>query len=345
VSPGRHRRSWPGTAGACLAVVAASCASASSPPRPQAAPSPPVPRGALVGTPSCTAESHRAAGTFTVAVGSLQAGDLVVAVSAPWTVFREDDPTFDRVATVEFPDVAAATVAVTLTVDGVSGPCLFSDFPAATVPAAAPHGAPRLLFIGDSLTAQSATALTDTFSREGAVTMVAGVSGSGLLSGYDWLPAAATIVAGFRPTFAVAEFIGNYPDPGVLGPSGAALVAGSDGFVVAWLGRAGQLTAELRSTGAHLGWVISPPMASTAVDAVADRLSAAYTFLVGRVPDGYTIDEQTPFANAQHNFTASHAQDGAGMIVRAADGVHLTDAGCQLWSQVMVRALRPLGAV
>ena len=57
----------------------------------------------------------------------------------------------------------------------------------------------------------------------------------------------------------------------------------------------------------------------------------------------HTVDMSTPFADAQHNFTAGGAMQGQGLIVRAADGVHLTDAGCQLWAYVEARDLRSLG--
>jgi len=345
----RHHRAQGArrVAGVCSILVASACAGATSrtaPSRPAAVPpsTPVVSDTGEVGP--CTAAYGPGGAGLRISVESPTAGDLVVGVTAAWTVFRENDPTFDHAATVEFPTSPGAAVTVTLTADGVTRPCVVTEVTSPPpVLTAGRSGAPRLLFVGDSLTAQAATAITDSFSHTGAVTMVAGMSGSGLLSGYDWLPPAAALVRALQPTFAVAEFIGNYPAPGVPGASGAPMVAGSDEFVAAWAQRAATLTEELQSTGADVAWVISPPMASASIDTVADRLSAAYSLLASRVTGGHTIDEQAPFADDQSNFTANDAQQGHGLIVRAADGVHLTDAGCQLWARVMARALQALG--
>jgi hypothetical protein len=166
--------------GACSILIASSCAGAATrsalggpPPTAQTRSSTVAPQSGDLG--SCTAAYGPGGAGLRISIESPVAGDLVVDVTAPWTVLREDDPTFAGATTVEFPTTPGAQVSVTLTVAGVTLPCAVSELAGSPpVFTAKWTGAPRLLFVGDSLTAQAATALTDTLSRTGAVTMVAG---------------------------------------------------------------------------------------------------------------------------------------------------------------------------
>jgi hypothetical protein len=273
------------------------------------------------GRPSCTASVRDGGDVLTVAVTADHPGDLVVEASAPWTAVREQDPGFPGHGTVALPAMGRVTA-----VHVGAARCRIGATSAPPPPAAEAGVAARLLVVGDSLTVQAAGDLTDRARARGVVSLVAAVSGSGLLTGYDWLPAARTLRRLFEPTVSVVEFVGNYPDPlpGIAG--------GSDAFVTAWSARAADLTSVLASGGGRVGWVLNPPMADAGLDAVARRLSDAYAALAARTPGVFTVDEHPAFCAT----TATS--------VRTPDGVHLSGPGCRLWSDVIDRRLEEVGA-
>jgi len=300
-------------------------------------------RGPGATAAGCAARYSRRGAQVTIAVQAAEAATLVVSATAPGSVLRFEDPAFAGADTLTVPSQAVGTITVTVKAKGTVRGC---PVRAGTVGTGSPPAralGPRVLAIGDSLTAQAAAALTDELAQRQAVTLVMGVSGSGLVSGFDWLAPAATLVAGFHPTVAVAEFIGNYPDPKLTtAASGSPVAAGTDPWVATWMQQADRLTGVLRAGGGRVGWVLGPPMLNPAIDAVVDRLNSAYAARAAP-PTIELIDEHTPFADAEHNFTATAEQSP--VLIRTPDGVHLADGGCRLWAETMARRLHELAVV
>src|SRR3954447_19980362 len=80
------------------------------------------------------------------------------------------------------------------------------------VPLAA-SGVHRVALIGDSLMVQASCAIADSLRDLGVETSRHAISGSGLLTGPDWVAATRQILRTERPDVVVAEFAGNYLGP------------------------------------------------------------------------------------------------------------------------------------
>ena len=199
----------------------------------------------------------------------------------------------------------------------------------------------RVLLIGDSLTADAASDIRAVLgtARRPPRLRVAAVPGSGLLSGFDWRPETARLVAAEHPDVVVFEFVGNYFAPYATAPDGRTVPPRSDSFFAMWAARAAALTATARRSGATVEWVLPPPMADPTADAVAVRLADGYRRLAMETAGVSVVDERTPFGGVGTCYRAEAWVGGRWCTVRRSDGVHLTAAGNRLWAEVLARAL------
>jgi hypothetical protein len=192
------------------------------------------------------------------------------------------------------------------------------------------------LCIGDSLTWESATAISHDLRAEGISAQIHAVPGSGLLdTQINWLARAQQYVAEYQPTVVVAEFVGDY---GLFGKQ-PGLVESTPAFYADWAVQAQDLENILASHGARVYWVVGPPLESTASEAELLNLDAIYAHL--HAPSGSTdkpklIDTTKAFGTPSGVYTPSVSiSGGPPQVVRQPDGIHFTPAGVALFAKTI----------
>jgi hypothetical protein len=195
------------------------------------------------------------------------------------------------------------------------------------------------LYIGDSLTWESATAISQDLQAKGFTPQIHAVPGSGLLdTQVNWLTRAQQYVAEYKPKVVVAEFVGDY---GLFGkPPG--LVEDTPAFFADWAVQAQDLENILASQGAQVYWVVGPPLENPASEAELIKLDAIYAHL--HAPAGSTdkpliINTVKEFGTASGGYTPSVPVSGQPVTVRLPDGTHFTPAGVTLFAKTVVGAI------
>ncbi len=199
---------------------------------------------------------------------------------------------------------------------------------------------PSVLFIGDSLTYQSSSALEADLGAKGFSTRVQAVSGSGLLdTQLSWTERARHLIATDDPNEVVVEFIGNY---GLKGAQ-PGIADGTPQYYGRWRAAAQQLEDILTSRNAQVYWVIGPPLGETfyqirltTVDGIYESLHAP-NVASGRPP---IIDVVKAFS-APSGVYSEYLPGPRGTLVqmRLADEVHFTLAGIARYADTVARTL------
>jgi hypothetical protein len=84
----------------------------------------------------------------------------------------------------------------------------------------------------------------------------------------------------------------------------------------------------LVDAGVDAYWIGQPPMRSSTLDRRIDQVDDIYAGEAARHPGVTFLDSRPLFADAHGGYTASlPGADGTSVLLRAADGVHLTEAG------------------
>lgn len=170
-----------------------------------------------------------------------------------------------------------------LAVLALLGATVWTTAAGAVHPAAA-QPPPRVLLVGDSIMVQSGTAAADELRAAGAEVVEAGISGSGLLTGWDWVAGAGDLVATHHPDAVAVLFVGNYFPPYVLDEQGEEILPGSPGYYDLWESRADGLMAELTVEGAEVLWVSPPPMADPGADHMTRGIWERFVDVADRWP-------------------------------------------------------------
>jgi hypothetical protein len=190
-------------------------------------------------------------------------------------------------------------------------------------------GALRVLVVGDSLTAQSepeARALVSSMGNPVALTFRA-VPGSGLLTGFDWIPELERLVTDFNPQMIIAEFVGNYFPPYLHESNERSITPGSPAFYQAWAARTREAMAVMTRQGATVFWVLGPDMRDPTLDDIRHGVDAIYRSQKQQWPSTQFVDGYA--ALSPHGYVDSLPGSDGPETVRRADGVHLTAAGAQ----------------
>jgi lysophospholipase L1-like esterase len=185
-------------------------------------------------------------------------------------------------------------------------------------------GPPRVLLVGDSITANYQEAAVAQLRAKGYDATGVGVRNTGLLDqgicdgGY-----AATMRRRFDPDVVVLEYTGNY---GFI-PACVKKTYGSKPFFNHWRGAAQRNAARYSRNGARIVWVL-PPMPSsrwvhTMVVPQIDELSRA---LAGKRGEA-VADAWTAFGGPSYN-PSLHT-----------DGLHLNDAGVATMANLVVQTV------
>jgi len=196
------------------------------------------------------------------------------------------------------------------------------------------RSSPKVLLIGDSLMAETAPYVKRSASAD--VTSVA-LPGTGLVSRqqFDWVTASQRL-ASRRPDVVVALFVGNCRDPAGLDPAHP-VPCDSPAFFAQWGQAADAITTAFEQRGAHVYWVIPPPMREPVYEARVTELTTLYRDLARTHPHVGFVDGRRALGTPSGAFLAT-APGPAGRPepLRTADGVHLTDLGAQRLAQAIV---------
>jgi hypothetical protein len=193
-----------------------------------------------------------------------------------------------------------------------------------------------VLIIGDSLTYESAPALTSDLLDNGFSVQVSAIPGSGLLDTHiDWLAHAKQLISSDNPDIVVVEFIGDY---GLFGtPPG--LGDRTPEFYAHWQSVAQQLEMVLTSRGAQVYWVVGPPVEDPANESKLITLDNLYEHL--KAPNTHSgvplvIDATKPFATSSGGYSQyMPGPNGAPVELRVPDGTHFTLAGIALFGKTV----------
>jgi lysophospholipase L1-like esterase len=183
----------------------------------------------------------------------------------------------------------------------------------------------RVLLVGDSLTAEYGPTAASELRSHGFHVETKAYPGLGLLD-RPVIDDMARAVDEFDPDVVVSEFVGNYA---TLSPGRPGVAPDSSEFEAAWSKAATEATELVLSSDARIYWVLNPPMRGT-YSKRTPMIDAIYRDLAGNpeLRSGLRyIDATSPFGGSS----------GYLPEYRDADGVHLNDAGAQLFSTTVVQ--------
>lgn len=144
---------------------------------------------------------------------------------------------------------------------------------------------------------------------------------------FDW-PARLREVLGRtnRPQIVIVMFGANDMQP-IMTPSGPARV-GTVEWLTEYRSRVAATMKLLVDAGVDAYWVGQPPMRSSTLDRRIDQVDDIYADEAARHPGVTFLDARPLFADTHGGYAASlPGPDGTPVLLRAADGVHLTEAG------------------
>ena len=199
-------------------------------------------------------------------------------------------------------------------------------------------GPTRVLLIGDSLMAQAVPVTANALNQAAFSVRAAPAPGTGLLdTKFNWLAKMQQLVDQYHPNIVIAEFLGNYglfgDRPGIVTPAQ---------FFSAWHAAAQQATDILSSQGAHIFWVLGPPVSRPLDDQKVRTIARLYKSLTSPPGHGTVswIDEFPPFTDSEGHYIQSvQGPGGAPVPLRTPDGTHLSPVGAIRFSAAIVQAI------
>jgi hypothetical protein len=203
----------------------------------------------------------------------------------------------------------------------------------------------RLLVVGDSLSIslgeQLERALTDVpgldFARDG--TRSTGLTRPELL---DWPTHLRERVAREAPDVVLIMIGANDVMP-VEAADGTRLYFDSPGWTKAYAAKARGLVDICRQAnpGVRVYWIGVPTMGEASLAAGVKQVNAALATMCADAPGCRFIDTQAAFADASGRFSR-HGRDAATgemVLLRTADGVHMTESGSKLLAGAVLAAV------
>jgi hypothetical protein len=144
---------------------------------------------------------------------------------------------------------------------------------------------------------------------------------------FDWPGRLRDVLArADRPQIVVVLFGANDMQP-IMTPTGPARV-GTAEWLSEYRSRVAATMQLLVDAGVDAYWIGQPPMRSSTLNRRIDQVDDIYADEAARHPGISFLDTRPLFADAHGSYTAYLPGDsGAPVLVRAADGVHLTEAG------------------
>ena len=199
----------------------------------------------------------------------------------------------------------------------------------------------RVLEIGDSLGIDLGDQLLSQLDATGvADTTVAARGDTGLsnVAYYDWPGHLATLLAAYRPEVVVV-FLGANDDQG-LSVGGTAAAPGTSAWVAGYAARVDGVVREVTGAGARVVWVGMPPMANPDLNAAMEVEDAIYGRGCEGFPGALYLSSASVLGNGSGLYVAGGVDAGGRPVVlRTADGVHLTPAGAAVLARAVIDAV------
>ncbi len=201
------------------------------------------------------------------------------------------------------------------------------------VPFAA-SGVHRVALIGDSIMLQASCAVANSLANLGIETSRHAVSGSGLLTGMDWVAETRRILAAEKPDVVVAIFVGNYLFGSARDASNAIIKDDTPQFFRAWQDRARTLSAEVHAAHARIYWVSPPPITDHPLSHAA-VLYAGYR----TIPGDHFLSSARVLEGPGGTELIKTETCGSRRLIRTPDRVHLTADGARIYGQQIAHDL------
>jgi lysophospholipase L1-like esterase len=193
------------------------------------------------------------------------------------------------------------------------------------------HSRPRVLLVGDSITAQYAPDAIPELRRRGYEPVVRAYPGAGILDRgprLDLLRQVRSDIHSVRPVFVVAEFSGNY---GIVDPPLPGVALGTPQFYAEWARAVDVVTTNATRSGATVVWLVPPR--SIRGDPTGDNaLAIVYQNEAHHRRVG--IVDARPLV-ASHEFAGD---------LHAPDGRHLSPAGAALVARAVAQRVSATSA-
>ena len=214
-----------------------------------------------------------------------------------------------------------------------------------------PPGHPRqVALVGDSMMAVglSAVLLRTTASDHKLHMLKAYRSGTGLARPdvFDWLDEYPAMIGKIHPDVIIVA-LGANDAQGYVDANGQTLTFGSDAWVASYRARVTAFMNLLHSTGRQILWIGLPPMRSPVYDShIAEINRITYT-VVSATPNAIWWNP-TPYigtpAGTFRDLGLVETPTGHRALahLRAGDGIHLSDDGASLLTEVLMPWLEPL---
>ena len=198
-----------------------------------------------------------------------------------------------------------------------------------------------MLVVGDSLMTLIGFGLVRQSEKLPALEVkVATKTSSGLVRPdfYDWPKVLAELVAEFRPHVTVMLFGGNEKQN--MRYQGKSLEPFSKEWVAEYARRVSGAIDITTEVGGQVVWVGLPIMRSAKFSETVRTLNAIYTRVCADHPGATYVDGYTLFADDAGGYSA-YLLDSAGRrkLMRADDGIHMTNAGGDRAAEAVMEAL------
>jgi peptidoglycan/LPS O-acetylase OafA/YrhL len=255
-----------------------------------------------------------------IAIAGIAVASLIVTSIVPdrgGIAAALDDPT-------EAQDPAAVAAAAGVGTTGTGG--------------GATSGVERALLVGDSVTGQAYPSFEQIFAEADITTGYAGGPGTGPLKPQNsWFEQVQEWVRTFDPDVVVIEACCDYataPDQLYVDGDGNEVLPNTDAAFAAWDLEMRRVVDAAGAGGARVFVVELPPVQTNGfygpLESQVERLNALYQDL-----PAHLVDWNRPFANPDGSYTETlPGPDGAPVVMRLSDGVHMTPVGSDLLAEV-----------
>ncbi len=203
----------------------------------------------------------------------------------------------------------------------------------------------RILVVGDSLSISLGEQLERVLSGTPGIEFTRdGLRSTGLTRPelLDWPARLRELASRLAPDVVVVMLGANDTMP-VSGPDGGRIYFDNPAWSGAYAAKARELVAICREANpeAVVYWVGIPAMGEPSLATGSRQVNAALSAMCGDTPGCRFIDTQAAFSDPEGKFSR-HGRDAATgdtVVLRTADGVHLTDGGARLLAGVVLAAL------
>jgi hypothetical protein len=199
----------------------------------------------------------------------------------------------------------------------------------------------RILEIGDSLGIDLGDRFRDQIDSGGlGHTIVASVGDSGLsnITYFDWPAQLADMLAADHAQVVVV-FIGANDDQGIE-VDGVAAAPGTLAWASGYTQRVDDILRVATTSGARVVWVGMPPMLNADLNNAVQRQDLIYERETETFPGALYVSSDPVLGNAAGLYEPT-GEDASGhlVVLRTADGVHLTPAGAGVLARTVIGAI------